>query len=104
MVPPNKRAGVKSVLGAMKVLCQSDESKEFPDKVKLNSRLNLCLSLVMPSIQEAAVEAVILLGESDDPNSVIEFLKAWKLVNTNLSPHLQQVLRAFLKRHPDLVV
>ncbi|KAI9557611.1 hypothetical protein GHT06_017439 [Daphnia sinensis] len=83
-VPSSKRAGVQKILNAMKILLQSND--------------------VIPSIHEAAIEAVVLLGEEEDPKSVIEVVKTWKLVNTNLSYHLRQVLKAFLRRHSSLCV
>nr|CAH0099848.1 unnamed protein product [Daphnia galeata] len=83
-VPASKRAGVKSVLDAMKALLQSEG--------------------VVPPIQEAAIEAVIHLGEIDDPKSIIEIVKGWKMESAYFSQHMRLVLKAFLKRHSNLCV
>lgn len=106
-VPSSKRAGVQRILNAMKVLLQSDDGYcflffHFSNVTHVTQYL--FLFTVIPSIHEAAIEAVVLLGEEEDPKSVIEVVKAWKLVNTNLSQHLRQVLKAFLRRHSSLCV
>ena len=102
-VPDNKRSGVKSVLGAMKTILQSEEGKLVYLMMSIQSTNNnrvISYSVSVPlMIQEAAIEAVILLGESEDPQSVVQVLSNWKPVNSCITPHLKQVLEAFVKRH-----
>lgn len=64
---------------------------------------SLFLNLVIPAIQESALEAIVLLGEDEDAKSIVEYLRNWQIVNNSISAHLQQVLIAFLKRHSDLI-
>jgi hypothetical protein len=66
--------------------------------------ITIYLLVAVPPVQEAAIEAVIHLGETDDPKSIIEIVKSWKIENTYLSQHMRLVLKAFLKRHSDLCV
>lgn len=46
---------------------------------------------------EAAVETVVLLGSDTQPDAVLNILKEWK-PNADLSDHLRNVLKAFLKK------
>ena len=61
--------------------------------------LTLCLILfsVATIVQEASIEAIVLLGEADEPQVIVDMLKGW-IPSSPPSIHLQTILTAFLER------
>lgn len=54
--------------------------------------------IVHPVIEEAAMETIVLLGESDEPQAVLELLASWKPSKGRLTPRLQLLLRQVYDR------
>ena len=49
-------------------------------------------------VEEATVESIILLGEKDEPQAIVQILKSWKPVNGCISDRLLTILQVFLRR------
>ena len=94
-----QRHGINTVLTALKSILKTGEGilYLFNPTVRVLSIDCWFFSSASAEVEEAVAESIILLGEKDEPQAIIQILKDWKPVN-DINDRLQTILHTFFRR------